>query len=69
MDATNIHFKIFATAMFTLYKSLAIQILEYCSIQWNPPYSVGFIQRIEEIQKTFLKKIKIELSYNMYGLI
>ena len=45
-----------ATAMTTHYKSLAIPNLEYCSILWSPN-TVGFIQKIEEIQKSFLKKI------------
>ncbi|MEM6738267.1 MAG: reverse transcriptase family protein, partial [Bacteroidota bacterium] len=43
--------------MLTLYKSLVIPILEYCSVLWSPG-SVGLIQRLEEIQKSFLKQIR-----------
>ena len=43
--------------MITLYKSLVIPILEYCSVLWSPS-AVGLIQRLEEIQKSFLKQIK-----------
>ena len=43
--------------MLTLYKALVIPILEYCSVLWSPN-TVGLIQRIEEIQKSFFKKIK-----------
>ena len=42
--------------MLTLYKSLVIPILEYCSVLWNPA-KIGQIQRIEEIQRSFLRKI------------
>ena len=42
--------------MITLYKSLVIPILEYCSVLWSPG-AVGLIQRLEEIQKSFLKQI------------
>ena len=43
--------------MITLYKSLVIPILEYCSVLWSPN-AVGLIQRLEEIQKSYLKQIK-----------
>ena len=36
--------------MITLYKSLVIPILEYCSVLWSPN-AVGLIQRLEDIQK------------------
>ena len=42
--------------MITLYKSLVIPILEYCSVLWSPN-AVGLIQRLEDIQKSFLRKI------------
>ena len=42
--------------MITLYKSLVIPILEYCSVLWSPT-AVGLIQRLEDIQKSFLRKI------------
>ena len=43
--------------MITLYKSLVIPILAHCSVLWSPS-AVGLIQRLEEIQKSFLKQIK-----------
>ena len=43
--------------MITLYKSLVIPILKYCSVLWSPS-AVELIQRLEEIQKSFLKQIK-----------
>jgi len=45
------------TPMLTLYKSLVRPILEYCSALWAP-VSKGEIQRLEEIQQSFLRKIK-----------
>ena len=45
------------TTMITLYKSLVIPIVEYCSVLWSPS-AVSLIQRLEEIQKSFLKQIK-----------
>jgi len=44
------------SCMITLYKSLVIPILEYCSVLWSPT-AVGLIQRLEDIQKSFLRKI------------
>ena len=38
--------------MITLYKSLVIPILEYC------PNTVDLIQRLEDVQKSFLRKVK-----------
>ena len=45
------------TAMITLYKSLVRPILEYASVLWAP-IAKGEIQRLEEIQQSFLRKIK-----------
>ena len=42
--------------MITLYKSLVIPVIEYCSVLWSPS-GVSSIQRLEEIQKSFLKRI------------
>ena len=42
--------------MITLYKSLVNPILEYCSVLWSPN-AVGLVQRLEEIQRSYLKKI------------
>ena len=43
--------------MLTLWKSLVIPILDYCSQLWSPS-KVGEIQQIEEIQKSFTRKIR-----------
>ena len=42
--------------MLTLYKSLVLPILEYCSVLWCP-LSVGNKQKIEAVQWSFLRKI------------
>ena len=41
----------------TLYKSLVIPVLEYCSVLWCPT-STGLVQKLESIQWSFLRKIK-----------
>ena len=43
--------------MLTLFKSLTLPILEYCSVLWCP-LSVGEIQKLENIQWSFVRKIK-----------
>ena len=43
--------------MMTLYKSLVIPIIEYCSVLWSPK-ATGLIQKLESIQWSFLRKIK-----------
>ena len=51
--------------MLTLYKSLVRPILEYCSALWAPT-SKGEIQRLEEIQQSFLRKINgLSKDYHM----
>ena len=47
-------------AMMTLYKSLLLPILEYCSVLWCP-IDVGQIQKLEAIQELGLK------SHNLKG--
>ena len=42
--------------MLTLYKSLVLPILEYCSVLWCP-LSVGNIQKLEAVQWSFIRKI------------
>ena len=42
--------------MLTLYKSLVLPILEYCSVLWCP-LSVGSIQKLEAVQWSFIRKI------------
>ena len=42
--------------MLTLWKSLVMPILDYCSQLWSPTMK-GEIQQIEEIQKNFTRKI------------
>ena len=59
-NLTSWIFRAFSTrnfnAMITLYKALVIPVLEYCSVLWCPT-SPGLIQRLEEIQWSFLRKI------------
>ena len=43
--------------MLTLWKSLVLPILDYCSQLWCPS-KVGEIQQLEEIQKAFTRKIR-----------
>ena len=43
--------------MLTLWKSLVIPIVDYCSQLWSPS-KVGEIQQIENLQKAFTRKIK-----------
>jgi hypothetical protein len=43
--------------MLTLWKSLVLPILDYCSQLWSPT-KVGQIQEIEDIQKSFTRKIR-----------
>ena len=43
--------------MMTLYKSLVRPILEYASVLWSPT-AKGDIQRIEEIQRSYIRKIR-----------
>ena len=43
--------------MLTLWKSLVIPILDYCSQLWSPS-KVGEIQQIEDLQKAFTRKIR-----------
>ena len=42
--------------MLTMWKSLVLPILDYCSQLWSP-IKVGQIQEIEDIQKSFTRKI------------
>ena len=51
--------------MTTLHKSLVIPILEYCSVLWSPN-TASLIQRLEEIQKSFLSLRRIKGTSNNY---
>ena len=51
--------------MITLYKSLVIPILEYCSVLWSP-INNGSIQQLESIQWSFLRKIRGNNSRNYW---
>ena len=62
--------------MLTLWKSMVLPILDYCSQLWSPS-KVGEIQQIEEIQKNFTRKIKSNCrddywnrlkTYHLYSL-
>ena len=44
------------TLMLTLFKMLVLPILEYCSVLWSP-LDKGSIRSLEEIQRTFVRKI------------
>ena len=48
-----------AELMLTLWKSLVLPILDYCSQLWSP-IKTGLIQEIENIQKSFTRKIYCE---------
>ena len=43
--------------MLTLWKSMVLPILDYCSQLWSPT-KVGEIQQIEQVQKNFTRKIR-----------
>ena len=45
------------TTMLTLWKSMVIPILEYCSVLWSP-LKKGYIQKIEALQWSFVRKIR-----------
>ena len=45
--------------MLTMWKSLVLPILDYCSQLWSP-MKVGEIQEIEDIQKSFTRRIHIQ---------
>ena len=63
------------TTMLTLFKSLVRPILEYSSVLWTP-ITKGEIQRLKEIQQSFLRKLRgISKTYsqalkelNLYSL-
>ena len=42
--------------MLQLWKSMVIERLDYCSQLWNP-HQIGLIQQLEELQKSFVKRI------------
>ena len=44
------------TLMLQLWKSIVIPHLDYCSQLWDP-HSVGAIQQLEELQKSFVRHI------------
>ena len=51
--------------MLTLWKSLVLPILDYCSQLWSPS-NKGLIQQIESIQQSFTRKIAIGNLTNNY---
>ena len=44
------------TPMLMLFKMLVLPIMEYCSVLWSP-LDTGSIQRLEQIQRSFVRKI------------
>lgn len=52
------------TPMLTLWKSLVLPHLDYCCQMWSPD-KIGDVQRLESIQKSFIRKISgfSRLSY------
>ena len=58
LDFYNIHF-MFPQLMLTLWKSLVQPILDYCSQLWCP-IQPGQVKQLEEVQKNFTRKIKLE---------
>ena len=51
--------------MMTLWKSLVQPILDYCSQLWCP-IQLGQIKQLEEIQKNFTRKIKLDDNLNYW---
>ena len=52
--------------MITLWKSLVLPKLDYCSQLWSPN-TPGMIQKIEEIQCSYVRKIKGVRSKKLLG--
>ena len=52
--------------MLTTWKSLVLPILDYCSQLWSPQWK-GDIQQIEEIQKSFTRKIPLPGRENYWS--
>ena len=53
------------TLMLTLWKSLALPIVEYCSILWSPT-KIHDIQQLEQLQWSFLRKIQGNQNLNYW---
>jgi hypothetical protein len=53
------------TPMLTLYKSLPLPIIEYCSALWCP-LGVGQIQKLEALQWSFIRKISNTKGLNYW---
>ena len=51
--------------MVTLWKSMVQPILKYCSQLWCPVQS-GQIKQLEEVQKSFTRKVKLEGKYDYW---
>ena len=51
--------------MLTLWKSLVLPILDYCSQLWSPS-KIGQIKQIENVQKMFSRKIKLPSQQNYW---
>ena len=51
--------------MVSLFKAMVQPILDYCSQLWCPVQS-GQIKQLEEVQKSFTRKIKLESKYDYW---
>ena len=54
-----------AKPMLLLYKMLILPLLEYCSVLWSPQ-EVGNIQKLDDIQWTFIRKISSPADKNYW---
>ena len=54
--------------MLVLWNSLALPIVEYCSVLWSPS-KIHDIQRIEQLQWSFLRKIKGTYGLNYWQFL
>ena len=47
-----------APHMLTLYKTMILSILDYCSALWNPHTSAALCCRVENVQRSFTRRIE-----------
>ena len=51
--------------MLTLWKSLVLPRIEYCSILW-PPHKISDIQNLEHLQWSFVRRIQGSTNLNYW---